>query len=171
MSIPLPSPSPSGVMDESAATTTWTGEDARTFYEDGALYSGQKSHAQWCDDLTAALNTVESFYRGDRRGGAEGNSDRSVIDALVRQLGDALRELLYGGFVLPIKIACMAVNEVMIFAPDAAADAALVTAYELVIAHHSARESHLPVNIVLVDAAGGAARVLIPWNGDYQIIR
>ena len=141
-------------------------EDAKAFYERSAIYSGQKPHAQWCDDLTSALNTVEAYYRGDRCGGTEGNSDDC---RLVRHLGDAIRELLDGGFVLPIQMACVAVNEVMIFAPDAAEDA-LVAAYELVIAHHSARELHLPVNIVLVDAAGGAARVRIPQDGDYQII-
>ena len=67
-------------------------------------------------------------------------------------------------------MACVAVNEVMIFAPDAAAEDAPVAAYELVLAHHSAGELHLPINIVLVDAAGDAARVLVPRDGDYQII-
>ena len=101
----------------------------------------------------------------------EGNgNDRGVIDDLVKHLGDALRELLGGGFILPIHMACVAVDEVMIFAPDAAAEDG-GAAYELVIAHHSARELHLPVNIVLVDAAGGAARVLITQDGDYRIIR
>ncbi len=145
---------------------TWGEEDARASYERGAIYSGQKPHAQWCDDLTSALNTVEACYRGDRCADAEGNGDDF---RLVRHLGDAIRELLDGGFVLPIQMACVAVNEVMIFAPDAAEDAS-VAAYELVIAHRSARELHLPINIVLVDAAGGAARVRIPRDGDYQII-
>ena len=158
---------PRGSRGRGRRADTWAEEDAKAFYERGAIYSGQKPHAQWCDDLTSALHTVEAFYRGDRCADAEGNSDDF---RLVRHLGDAIRELLDGGFVLPIQMACVAVNEVMIVAPDAAAEDASVAAYELVIAHRSSRELHLPINIVLVDAAGGAARVRIPRDGDYQII-
>ncbi len=92
------------------------------------------------------------------------------MNPLTQTIGLILTDCLENGFVLPLYVAAIAVNgAVLVFRYTAADEGGLKRE---VLAEHETADAMLalPINVMVVDARGEAARIVVGGDGKPKII-
>jgi len=89
-------------------------------------------------------------------------------DPVAEAVGEALGVCIERGFVLPFHAAAVGVNGSTIVVRYLATDAGI--APEVLAEHYESEVFAAPVNIMIVDARGEAARVLITKDGTRRLL-
>ena len=89
------------------------------------------------------------------------------MEELSRRLGEFLAQCLDGGFVLPFHVTAVGVNGGMLFFRAVEGDDGLDIT---LLAQHDAGLT-TPINLMIIDATGSAARVVIGGNHGEQTVQ
>jgi hypothetical protein len=87
------------------------------------------------------------------------------------ELGQCITALLDYGFEPPLYFTCMAVNGAMVYGRFAFVEGEEELHCDILAAHETENEFAVPVNIIFVDQAGQAARVLFGNDGTSEGIQ